>query len=40
MHFSIRADTLEKHLQIINEWFDSLDLYFSKKICTWRRTDI
>lgn len=26
MHFSIRADTLEKHLQIINEWFDSLDL--------------
>ena len=25
MHFSIRVDTLERHLRIINEWFDSLN---------------
>ena len=25
IHFSVRADTLEKHLQIISEWFASLN---------------
>ncbi len=24
MHFSIRVDTLEKHLQIINQWYESV----------------